>query len=394
MQPLHRYRLVGIFAVLIALHCGGRAIDAQIPTRAEIDAVQNVELPDDPAAIIAVVGQTQIFYGEIATKVEARINEVIAKDDKHVPPDQLKFARLNLTRGMLTQAIQNKMLRESFLLDQVGTQSAEKRAEADEMLAARARQMFHESELPQLKKQYQVDELSELDALLREKGSSLAARQRDFTDAMLGHLYIRSKINQDPTVSLADITQHYNDHQQEYRHSAMARWEQLTVLHRNFTSRDEALQAISEMGREAYFGGNMQAVARAKSQEPFASSGGLHDWTTKGSLASEVLDAQIFSLPLNAMSEIIEDETGFHIIRVLGRKEAGFTPLSEVQDEIRSQIREQKIAESQKEAMQQMQQRVQVWSLFPDDIEGAKPLPTRIASRPTPQPRPSAQPRP
>lgn len=382
MQPLAPHRLIDALVVLIALTCGWSECHAQIPTRDEVEAAQNVVLPDDPAAIIAVVGQSPIYYGEVAPKVDARINEVLAKSKQQVPEDQLRFARINLTRGMLTQAIQNKMMRESFLLDQVGTQTADKRAEADATLAARARQMFFESELPQLKKQYKVTDIAELDALLREKGSSLASRQRDFTDAMLGHLYIRSKVEKDPTVSIADINQYYNDHLDDYRHPAEATWEQLTVLFSNFASREEAMKAISEMGREAYFGGNLQAVARAKSQEPFASSGGLHDWTAKGSLASDVLDQQIFSLPLNAMSEIIEDETGYHILRVLDRHEAGFSPLSGVQDEIRAKIREQKITDSQKNVMKDMQKRVQVWSLFPEDIEGAKPLPTSIGWRP------------
>ncbi|GAA5509341.1 peptidylprolyl isomerase [Novipirellula caenicola] len=382
MQPLAPYRLVDAFVVLIALICVGSECHGQIPTRDEVEAAQNVVLPDDPAAIIAVVGQSPIYYGEVSPKVDARINEVLAKSKQQVPEEQLRYARINLTRGMLTQAIQNKMMRESFLLDQVGTQSADKRAEADATLAARARQMFFESELPQLKKQYKVTDIAELDALLREKGSSLASRQRDFTDAMLGHLYIRSKVEKDPNVSIADINQYYNDHLDDYRHPAEATWEQLTVLFSNFASREEAMKAISDMGREAYFGGNLQAVARAKSQEPFASSGGLHDWTAKGSLASDVLDQQIFTLPLNAMSEIIQDETGYHILRVLDRREAGYAPLSEVQDEIRAKIREQKIADSQKNVMKDMQKRVQVWSLFPEDIEGAKPLPQSIARRP------------
>ncbi|WP_442509652.1 peptidylprolyl isomerase [Novipirellula sp. SH528] len=382
MQPLAPHRLIGVIVVLIALTCDWSKCHAQIPTRDEVDAAQNVVLPDDPAAIIAVVGQSPIYYGEVAPKVEARINEVLAKSNQKVPEDQLRFARINLTRGMLTQAIQNKMMRESFLLDQVGTQTADKRAEADATLAARARQMFFESELPQLKKQYKVTDIGELDALLREKGSSLAARQRDFTDAMLGHLYIRSKVEKDPNVSIADINQYYNEHLDDYRHPAEATWEQLTVLFSNFASREEAMTAISDMGREAYFGGNLQAVARSKSQEPFASSGGLHDWTAKGSLASDVLDQQIFSLPLNAMSEIITDETGYHILRVLDRREAGFNPLSGVQDEIRAKIREQKITDSQKNVMKDMQKRVQVWSLFPEDVDGAKPLPTSIAWRP------------
>ncbi len=47
------------------------------------------------------------------------------------------------------------------------------------------------------------------------------------------------------------------------------------------------------------------------------------------------LTEQIFSLPLNELSDIIEDSSGYHIIRVLERQDAGLTPLSEVQDDIR-----------------------------------------------------------
>ncbi len=135
------------------------------------------------------------------------------------------------------------------------------------------------------------------------------------------------------------------------------------------------------MGREAYFGGNMQAVARDKSEEPFAAKGGLHDWTPQGSLASDALDQQIFSIPLNQMSEIIDDGTGMHIIRVLERTPAGLVSLSEVQDDIRAKIRQEKILTSQAKVMEQMRERIPVWSLFPDDVPGAKPLPEKLARR-------------
>ncbi|TWT80690.1 periplasmic folding chaperone [Planctomycetes bacterium CA13] len=372
--------IVTVMLLAMAFLSSARCL-AEIPTRAEIDDAQSIELPDDPAAILAVVGQSPIFLGELSPKVQARIDDVLSKTGQEIPADQLRFARINLTRGLLNQAIQNKMMRESFLLDQVGTQNADKRAEADATLAARARQMFYESELPQLQKQYKVDDLTELDNLLRKKGSSLSARQRDFADAMLGHLYIRSKVEQEPTVSLSEITEFYFEHHDEYLQKAAARWEQLTVLRSNYPDLEAAKKVISDMGREAYFGGNMQAVAREKSEEPFASSGGLHEWTKKGSLASDVLDSQVFQLPLNAMSEVIADGDGLHIVRVLGRREAGFTPLSEVQDEIRSKIREGKIAESQTTVMKEMEKRIPVWTLFPSDIPGAKPLPKSIASR-------------
>jgi len=354
---------------------------AQVPTRQQIDAAQNIQLCDDPAAIVACVGHAHIIVGDLMPKVEARIQEVLAQSEQEIPQDQLEFARLNLFRGLLSQSIQQKMLRESFLIDQVGTAAADKRHEADTKLATRARQMFSESELPQLRKQYKTEDVNELDAMLRKKGSSLAARQREFVDQMLGHLYIRSKVDRDPKVSIAEIVQYYQNNRSEFERPTQARWEQLTVKRSNYSSPEAAKKSITDMGREAYFGGNMQAVARDKSEEPFASKGGLHDWTPQGSLASEPLDQQIFSIPLNQLSEIIEDDDGMHIIRVLDRTPAGVTPRSEVQDDIRAKIRKEKIANSQSEVMEKMQKRIPVWSLFPADVPGAKPLPEGIACR-------------
>ena len=376
---------VGLFCCLLGETAFGQFTttlsDQQSPPEEKPETEKNVVLPEDPAAIIAYVGRSPILMGDVSGKVESQINEAISRSGGQFPAEQLQVARVNLTRNLLQQLIQTRMMREAFLLDQVGTESAEKRAEADARLTSRARQMFFETEVPELRKQYKVEELTDLDAALREKGSSLALRQREFMDAMLGHLYIRSKVEREPTVTVAEINEYYELHTDEYQRPARARWEQLSVRFDKFPDQKAAHAAIWEMGREAYFGGSMQAVARQSSQEPFASRGGLHEWTSKGALASDPIDQQVFSIPLNAMSEIIEDQDGYHIIRVLDRQDAGITPVSEVQDSIRGIIRKEKIAESQRQVLDQMQVMVPVWSLFPEDTPGAEPLPLSIANR-------------
>jgi PPIC-type PPIASE domain len=324
MQPRPSFTACTFALALLSL--AAQTLPAQVPTRADIDQSKAVELPKDPAAVIAIVGDSPILLGDLMPKVEARISEVLANSEQEVPEDQLHFARINLLRPILAQSIQNKMMRESFLIDQVGTESAEKRREADEKLTSRARQMFFESELPELKKQYNVENTRELDEMLRAKGSSLSARQRDFIDAMLGHLYIRAKVEKDPNVSIAEINEHYQVNLKQFERPSRARWEQLSVMFSRYASKEEAYNAIADMGREALFGGNVQAVAKAKSQEPFAGVGGLHDWTAEGSLASDAINQQVFSIPLNKLSEIIEDSEGLHIIRVLEREQAGVTP--------------------------------------------------------------------
>lgn len=369
-------------ALMFALGCTFSVpSSAQVPTRNQVDEAQELALPDDPAAVLAVIGKSHIVMGDLMPKVEARIQDVLSKTNQKVPEDQLHYGRLNMLRGLLAQAIQNKMMRETFLIEQVGTENADKREEADAKLTARARQMFFENELPELKEQYETADLNQLDDLLRAKGSSLAARQREFVDQMLGHLYIRGQVERDPEVSIAEINEYYRSHLEDYERPTRARWEQLTILFSEVPDRNEAKQTIWDMGREAYFGGSMEAVAREKSQEPLAQSGGVHDWTAQGALASDKLDNQIFSIPLNAMSEIIEDDSGYHIIRVLERQEKGLIPLSEVQDDIRKLIRQEKIATSQRKAMENVQVRIPVWSLFPKDIPGAQPLPESISRR-------------
>ncbi|MEM9646468.1 MAG: peptidylprolyl isomerase, partial [Planctomycetota bacterium] len=167
----------------------------------------------------------------------------------------------------------------------------------------------------------------------------------------------------------------------EYEHEAEARWEQLTVLFSRFASREEARDAISQMGTEAFYGGSMKAVAISKSQEPFAADGGVHDWTPKGSLRSKVIDKNVFTLPLNRMSPILEDEEGFHIIRVLERKEAGVTPLAEVQEEIKKKLQTENMMKQQETLMAELASKVPVWSFFPADTPGAKPLPAGVSRK-------------
>ena len=366
-----------LFQTIILLICCSMGSARSYSQRLE------VTLPEDPASVIAVVGNSNVLLGDLLPQVDARIAEVEAKSGQKIPAEQLQIAKLSLVRGLLGKTIQTKMMRESFLLEQVGIENADKRAEADAKLSGRARQMFHEAELPELKKQYGTEDLRELDGMLRKKGSSLLARQRDFVDQMLGHLYLRGNVNRKPEVSLSEIIAEYEAEKELYFRAERARWEQLTVLNSKFPNEQAARAAIQEMGREAVFGGSMQAVARARSQEAFASKGGVHDWTSRGALASEPLDNQIFTLPLNKISGVIQDQFGFHIIRVLEREAAGYTPRSELQDELRSKIRERKIEDSQRIALDRMREKIPVWTLFPDDIPGSKPLPVSLARRNT-----------
>jgi parvulin-like peptidyl-prolyl isomerase len=344
---------------------------AQEPSAEEVREALATEIPEDPASVIAVVGKTPILVGDIAPRVEGRIREITGKSEQTPSEQELKYMRSVLFRSLLSQTIQLKMLRESFLLSQVGTQSADKRDDAEVKLQSRARQMFAESELPKAYKRHGVNNIDDLDKALQLEGSSFESTKRDFIDQMLAYLYRSDAIEKDPEVTLIEIQNYYNDHKTDYQVKAQVRYEQLTASFEKSGGRDAAKAKINEMGKEAFFGGSMQAVAKAKSDEPFASRGGLHEWTNRGSLVSVIAEEQLFTLPIGEMSEVVEDDDGMHIFRVLGRRPEGVRPLSELQDEIRDILKKQKINEATKRVTKEMARRVPVWTIFPDDIEGS-----------------------
>lgn len=367
-----------LLMLVIALACGSAIAVAQPPSPEAVRKALDTKIPEDPAAVVAYVGNTPVLAGDILPRVDGRLKEITSQTPQKPSEQEIQYMRARLFRALLVQTIQLKMLRESFLLSQVGTQAADKRNEAEQKLQSKARQMFAESELPRLYKKFGVQTVDEVDARLREKGSSFESTKREFIDQMLAYLYQSEAIPKDPEVNLAEIQNHYLDHKDEYQVKAQVRWEQLTATDQQSGGRTKAIEAINQMGREAYFGGSMQAVAKAKSQEPFASRGGLHEWTNRGSLASTVLEEQLFKLPLGVMSEIIEDVDSVHIVRILGRREAGIRPLSELQDEIREQIKKQKIEEATKRVTEEMARRVPVWTMWPDDMDGSLPLPVAM----------------
>ena len=121
------------------------------------------------------------------------------------------------------------------------------------------------------------------------------------------------------------------------------------------------------MGDEVLHGAAFAAVAKRSSNGATAANGGRYDWTTKGSLASEKLDLAIFSLPVAHLSRKIEDDRGFHIVRVVERVPAGRLPFSEVQNEIREQIVKQRQETARKEYGETLRNGIYVWTIFDEE---------------------------
>ncbi|MHB1034967.1 MAG: peptidylprolyl isomerase [Pirellulales bacterium] len=223
---------------------------------------------------------------------------------------------------------------------------------------------FEKTELKKLMRRGKVESPADLDALLVKLGTSLERVKRAYIEQTLAADWVRSQIKFNEEITHEQFLTYYRENLAEFEITAKARWEQLMVRFERCASKEEAYQKLAAMGNQVHGGAAWAQVAKAGSDGATASDGGAQDWTTQGSLVSQVLDRAIFTLPVGQMSPILEDEQGFHIVRVVQRQEHGWTPFTEAQQEIRKKIRKTRVQAEIQTYLAKLQDQTAIWTTY------------------------------
>lgn len=316
-----------------------------------------------PARIIALVGSEPILAGDILGPVNQaltkRLAELQPEQRQQVTEEMLEEQRQMALRELLPGVIDTKMV----YLDFIRTIPQDKLKE----MQAHLDTQYAEFQLQKDLDQYGVHTAAELDIILRNEGSSLEKKKRLFLEQIIASQQLRTHVKPDTEVTHQQMLDYYYEHAADYEQRARARWEQLMVRFDKFATKAEAEQAIADMGNQVLRGAPLEAVAKKHSQGFRASDGGQYDWTTRNSLKNETIDAAIFSLPTNRLSQIIESPEGYHIVRVLEREEDSMKPFRDAQLEIKEKIRYQRANEAQRDYITGVRKRTQVWTIFDEE---------------------------
>jgi peptidyl-prolyl cis-trans isomerase D len=101
--------------------------------------------------------------------------------------------------------------------------------------------------------------------------------------------------------------------------------------------REKAVKAREE----ALAGKPFETLVTAYSDDlPSKAVGGSRGWVNRGS-SSETFDKAVFTTPVGGVSELVEADFGFEVVKVEEKKEAGSRSLDEVRTDIESEIRKQ-----------------------------------------------------
>lgn len=401
MQPPPAFQPPAMPAVVPAVAALNVPAQGQVPAPGQAAVAPALREPVvrtnlfQPGVTVARVGDRCIFYGDIAPTVSMELDAMASKAQTAADREEIEGYREQLTKLVLPPAVQSKMLYLEFerdIMKKGAGGDAKKMAEARGKMDKNVRSVFErvltdyrekiQNATPEqtqkllssertvvrlalLMKEKQLESNVELDLALRKFGTSLDQQMAIFGERQMGYEVVRKHLSgKKYEVSHQEMLDDYREHLAEYAVPARARYEILTVRFAN-VGRPEAFKLITEMGNAVFLGGTpFAAVAKKSSQEPNAGQGGYYDWTNQGSLASKPINDAIFSIDLDKLSQVIEDDNGYHIVRVKEREGATVVSFMEAQPEIKKGIEAKKKNSEQQKFLEEIQSRTQIWTIY------------------------------
>lgn len=143
-----------------------------------------------------------------------------------------------------------------------------------------------------------------------------------------------------------DIVQYYKAHPEEFKTPEMVRARHILLKVGKTASSAEAIMDRSKAKEKAESllaqikaGGDFAKLATANTDDTASKpKGGDLGFFPRGKMAAP-FEAKAFSMKVGELSDVVETNYGFHIIKVEGRKEAGSEPLESVREKVKEKVK-------------------------------------------------------
>lgn len=140
-------------------------------------------------------------------------------------------------------------------------------------------------------------------------------------------------------ISEAEMQQYYQDNSAEFSEAERVKLRRIFLgAPSDPAERAKVKARLEALAEEARQGADFAALAKQHSEGPDAADSGLMGWVAKGDLVPE-LEAAAFSLPAGGISEVIETQWGFHLLRVDEKNESGVSTYESSRTQIEPALR-------------------------------------------------------
>lgn len=284
----------------------------------------------DPAKMVAKVGTMVITEKMVSDEVEKRI-----------APQLARYKSMNLPMDEATMATMREQLRDGVVNMLVDKEviGAEIKAQKIEISAEQVDKRFDEMVAQSGKNP------KEIEGELAKMGMTVA-NIKEQIQWQLGVETLVDKNSKTEKVSDADAKKFYDENKQYFEQPEQVQASHILIKTEGMddAKKAEAKKKLEGIAKQVKDGGDFAKLATDNSDCPSKAQGGDLGYFGRGSMVKPFEDAA-FGMKIGDVSDIVETQFGYHIIKVTGKKEAKTQSFDEAKEMIVKNLEGQKKGE-------------------------------------------------
>ncbi len=199
--------------------------------------------------------------------------------------------------------------------------------------------------------------------MVEEAGQTMAEfreRLRKELMAITMSLNKHRELEKDAAITESEVAQYYEDHKEEFSRPERVQVRRIFLEAAQDSAERATVKArLEALHEELVLGADFGELAKKYSKGPEAANGGLVGWVAKGDLV-QALDKAVFALEAGHLSEAVETEYGFTLLKVEAKEAAGMAAFDEARSDIEPKLRAAYAEAQFKKWMDELRKRGQV----------------------------------
>ena len=320
---------------------GGTAVTQPTAARSQVPA----EPPVQPAAATEAVGATR----QIRVVALVGTDAVITDDEvwqmvRHRRGELAKVAeaeRAEAETRLFREELRRLVERELVIVELNGKLRKSKPQMMDELKEEAARGV--DKQLKEIRKTMGNPSDADFEAILSSERLTLKGLRRQFERATLKDMFLGQYLREKKRdIGLAEVRRYYDDHPAEFAAEDRVKWLDLFVAAGLFASPEACRQAAADLSRQARGGADFVGLVRQHGHGDSKLRDGEGVGAKRGEVRPAELEAAVFGLAAGQVSDPLPTATGYHVVKVLEREQAGRKPFdAAVQSGIRKKLLDQ-----------------------------------------------------
>lgn len=255
--------------------------------------------------------------------VDRQIKQLELQAGRSVPPEQ----RDAVYRGVIDQLVTVEVLLQETKNRKIAVSEAEAKAASDQKL----------KEL-----RAQVPDQATFNKAMAERNMTVAKLRSDIRNDMLISRLLEGEMANVPPPTDAEIKDYYDKNPNEF---SGVRAAHILIRPQGFDeeSKKKARAQAEDLLKQAKNGADFAELAKKHSADGSAQQGGDLGFFTRGQMVPTFSDAAFTTQP-GQLSDVVETQFGFHVIKVLERKDVKY---EEATDKLRAFLSQRKREEAQ-----------------------------------------------